>query len=337
MKRSVTREMWIQSIFIKGELHSTSKMASDRIVLNLSGKRFETTRHTLCSARASDDSIFALIAGGDFSPDESGCYFLDRPWKPFSYILTALQIGKLVMPEDKGLHALVEHEICYYGLSDTPLFGGDAPSGHFVDSTIVLEPDEAYNHYRALAQLPPVHITEAWNLVYRASRDGWQLMPYMSSGAAADRGASKPSMCEKIPSGSIIVMLRTANCRMGLFVRGKLQRPKFVGMFMLDPTSCIIPMIERYAPEPQTMFMFSYRMQQFTGTLSYGTGISENVEIPWERYMAHGSCRYDLIIRNNANTVPLEGNTRPVWFNAPDGVTLPIGQTLIELEVFVLQ
>jgi hypothetical protein len=50
--------------------------------------------------------------------DREGCYFIDRPSKPFRSVLTFLQTGKMYWSSKTEDKQLLEDEITYYGLSD---------------------------------------------------------------------------------------------------------------------------------------------------------------------------------------------------------------------------
>lgn len=64
-----------------------------RIVLDVGGERFTTSKSTLL--RAEDSFFTAMLASGFWQPCEDGTYFIDRNPKYFGRILDYLRTGKL--------------------------------------------------------------------------------------------------------------------------------------------------------------------------------------------------------------------------------------------------
>eukprot|EP00026_Physarum_polycephalum_P005143 Phypoly_transcript_05172.p1 GENE.Phypoly_transcript_05172~~Phypoly_transcript_05172.p1 ORF type:complete len:365 (+),score=43.73 Phypoly_transcript_05172:909-2003(+) len=75
------------------QIEENVKRAKSKIVLDVGGKRFSTSKDTLLSQR--DTYFSALLQSGNFKPGDEGSYFVDRSPKYFAIILEYLRTGKL--------------------------------------------------------------------------------------------------------------------------------------------------------------------------------------------------------------------------------------------------
>jgi len=87
-----------------------------RIKLNVGGKIFETTEHTLISNYK--DSLLANMFVGPYKvkPDKHGVYFIDRDGTLFGYVLNFLRDSDVALPSTDLELAQLEREARYYGL-----------------------------------------------------------------------------------------------------------------------------------------------------------------------------------------------------------------------------
>eukprot|EP01114_Cavostelium_apophysatum_P004533 TRINITY_DN1481_c0_g2_i3.p1 TRINITY_DN1481_c0_g2~~TRINITY_DN1481_c0_g2_i3.p1 ORF type:complete len:744 (+),score=119.44 TRINITY_DN1481_c0_g2_i3:58-2232(+) len=97
-------------------LDAHAKTAKEKIVLEVGGQRFATTKNVLLS---SEDSYFsALLRTGHWKPDKDGVYFIDRSPKYFGIILDFLRYGEW---ELDGLSAgdlrRLSRELDYYQIA----------------------------------------------------------------------------------------------------------------------------------------------------------------------------------------------------------------------------
>ena len=83
------------------------------ITLNVGGRKFTTTRHTLTKYKGS--MLYAMV-NGNFKENEDNEIFIDRDGELFAYILTYLRNGEFVMPKDPRLRYLIQKEIEYYAI-----------------------------------------------------------------------------------------------------------------------------------------------------------------------------------------------------------------------------
>jgi len=74
------------------QMETHSETASQKIVLDIGGQRFATSKTTLLAAEGS--FFHAMLASGKWKPDADGTYFIDRNPELFPVILDYLRMGK---------------------------------------------------------------------------------------------------------------------------------------------------------------------------------------------------------------------------------------------------
>ncbi|CAJ0609779.1 unnamed protein product [Cylicocyclus nassatus] len=79
------------------------------VVVNVGGKRFHTSLETLMSCPGANDEKLCL----DYSTEE---IFIDRDPKMFGYILNYLRDGRVHVPKNGHVIALLLQEAVFYGL-----------------------------------------------------------------------------------------------------------------------------------------------------------------------------------------------------------------------------
>ena len=98
---------------------------SDRIVLNVGGQLFETTRSTLVGLQG-DSMLAKLVAFPRHDSDADTPYFIDRDPTLFKPILQYLRSGTLTAPS--GVTAdIFRKELAFYGLDDVQVHGLATP------------------------------------------------------------------------------------------------------------------------------------------------------------------------------------------------------------------
>ena len=101
----------------KAAMEGVQKFVSSRVVLNVGGKRIETSRQTLCNAQ--DSMLAAMFSGRHaLTPDEDGSFFIDRDGKHFRHIVNYLRNGTIQVELGTGAARELAIEAEYYGLRD---------------------------------------------------------------------------------------------------------------------------------------------------------------------------------------------------------------------------
>jgi hypothetical protein len=101
----------------KASMEGLQQFQSSRIKLNIGGKRFETSRGTLCMV---PDSMLAAMFSGRhaLTADEDGSYFIDRDGKHFGHILNFLRQGTIQVELNTDPARALAIEAEFYGLTD---------------------------------------------------------------------------------------------------------------------------------------------------------------------------------------------------------------------------
>lgn len=88
---------------------------NNKIILNVGGKIYETTKLTLTKQSG---SIFDMILKDDIILDEKGHIFIDRDGDLFKFILNGLRNGIIIPPDDFGKNFCksINLELIYYKL-----------------------------------------------------------------------------------------------------------------------------------------------------------------------------------------------------------------------------
>jgi len=73
---------------VESKIAADSAKAKSKIVLDIGGTRFVTSKQTLL---AFDKSYFCAMLASDWQPDDDGVYFIDRDPKHFSSILNYMR------------------------------------------------------------------------------------------------------------------------------------------------------------------------------------------------------------------------------------------------------
>eukprot|EP00741_Cyanophora_paradoxa_P001923 tig00000523_g1862.t1 len=90
----------------------------DKVVLNIGGRRFETSKSTLTRL---SDTFFGCLLGGNFAVkrEADGAVFVDRDGTCFEYVLNYLRDGTdAVLPDDPHVLQRLEREAKFYQLSE---------------------------------------------------------------------------------------------------------------------------------------------------------------------------------------------------------------------------
>ena len=125
-RKYVTYEKGTQTVTMKEDIGPLNKFAldqKDRIILNVGGKSFTTTRNTL---RRAPDSLLAKMLNSHVKPyrEKNGVpeYFLDRDATHFALMLHYLRDGQLGvschLPTEVKILRQIHLEAVYYGLDD---------------------------------------------------------------------------------------------------------------------------------------------------------------------------------------------------------------------------
>eukprot|EP00128_Syssomonas_multiformis_P008994 Colp12_sorted_trinity150504_noHs@31622 len=139
-------------------MEKNAAVARTKIVLDIGGKRFATSKSTLLSIP--NTYFHAMLSSGKWEPDEDGCYFVDRNPKHFSVILDYLRTHE--KPDLSGMPkedvAKLRRDMDYFQIPLDPIL---------VDSVIL---DKNPQWLDVLNEWLP---NKKLELIFRASRDGF--------------------------------------------------------------------------------------------------------------------------------------------------------------------
>ncbi|EFC46678.1 predicted protein [Naegleria gruberi] len=106
------------------QIEENIKKCPDKVILNIGGKTFASTKDTLLSKK--DSFFYAMLSSGNWLPDQDGTYFIDRDPKYFRYLLNYLRTGE--RPDLSELSKVklkeLQKEANFYCLDD--MFGNDS-------------------------------------------------------------------------------------------------------------------------------------------------------------------------------------------------------------------
>jgi len=171
-----------------------------RVLLNVGGSRFETTRETLTRYA---DSFFGVMFSGregiEVPTDDQGYAFIDRDGTHFRSILNFLRSGLLALPKDPVEEKLLWEELRYYMLEPyvrrEALLGSRAsPSSGKTQDAAAAAPagSPALVPTKVLQVLPSMGAVTAYALAWEANR---QTISQCSAEAQRETGG----MVELVP------------------------------------------------------------------------------------------------------------------------------------------
>lgn len=102
-----------KSLYKQRNWASAKAVVADRIILNVSGKIFATTRQILGREKC---FLLSNIEAKGFMRDSHNRIFIDRNARPFIHILEYLRSGNLNLPKDDFFCKQLRIEAIYYGL-----------------------------------------------------------------------------------------------------------------------------------------------------------------------------------------------------------------------------
>jgi len=139
--------------------------ASQRIILNIGGTLFETTRQTLTKQPNSMLNVMFNGSNEDIvKPDSKGHYFIDRDPEHFQTILNYLRTDQLILPESKIERTKLELELDFYCIKTEEKILTTA-----IDSSIIVNEKEFNSIRNFLPQKNP-----SFKLLYRATKLGFE-------------------------------------------------------------------------------------------------------------------------------------------------------------------
>jgi len=101
---------WLE---LETKLKENAVTAKSKIILDVGGKKFATSKSTLLSH--TDSYFYGLLSSGHWQPDEDGSYFIDRNPKYFSVILDYMRGGKINLKSwNKGDVKRLQEDLDYY-------------------------------------------------------------------------------------------------------------------------------------------------------------------------------------------------------------------------------
>jgi len=128
----------------KAEFEETKKKIASihfpsNLKLDVGGKKFKTTLNTL---KKEDSMLSRMFSGSGFQvqKDEDGCYFIDRPGKPFGPILHYLQTGDFLPPKDPIMLEAVRKEVDFYQVPGLVEYFKKPKSTFVIESKILTDP-----------------------------------------------------------------------------------------------------------------------------------------------------------------------------------------------------
>eukprot|EP01121_Diplochlamys_sp_Union-15-3_P003488 TRINITY_DN1337_c0_g6_i1.p1 TRINITY_DN1337_c0_g6~~TRINITY_DN1337_c0_g6_i1.p1 ORF type:complete len:330 (-),score=49.88 TRINITY_DN1337_c0_g6_i1:13-1002(-) len=185
----------------KEEFNETKKKISsvhfqEGVKLNIGGKVFKTTLQTL---RKEDSMLSRMFSGSGFSvtKDEDGCYFIDRPGKPFGPILHYLQTGTFLPPKDENALNAIKMEVNFYQIP----FLVEYFNKIYIQSNILTTESQK------------VHLAKMLN-----SKLNWKLILDSQTGG---QSAETFDSCVKGKSNILVVIQATTGFIFGAFVADK--------------------------------------------------------------------------------------------------------------------
>jgi len=153
--------------------------AENKIVLDIGGKRFTTTKSTLVSHKGSifDD----MISSGHWKPEADGSYFIDRNGKLFGVILEYLRTGQVNLSKSHyDLANALKVEFQYYKIATPELTQDSVPAvptpakaveSQVFTGTNMLNSQQCDKLAEWLGKKPTA-------LLYSATRDGFEAQQF---------------------------------------------------------------------------------------------------------------------------------------------------------------
>jgi len=153
---------------LEKEKKSMEKYKYDDVLeLNVGGDQFTTYKSTLVSTITEGSMLSAMFSGRHaLKQDPTGRYFLDRPPEPFRWIINTLRTGECITPESTFLRKQIIIELEFFGLVH-PLFEPILIGKYFETNPSLSLTD------KEMGTLVDWIGTKSLELLFRASRDGW--------------------------------------------------------------------------------------------------------------------------------------------------------------------
>lgn len=143
----------------------------DLVELNVGGVNMTTYKSTLLSKQTEGSMLSAMFSGRHaLKQDATGRYFIDRPYKPFRWIIDTLRTGEFIPPQSDYLKKQIQVELAYFGLTG-PLFDRIFSLGIDTETSI----DE--NEYQTIIEWIGRRSLE---LLYSATKHGWDTKEFHS-------------------------------------------------------------------------------------------------------------------------------------------------------------
>jgi len=208
-------------------MDSTVSTAKQKIVLNIGGKKFATSRSTLLSVKNS--FFYAMLCSEQWKPDEDGEYFIDRNPKQFDRILDFLRHGELNLEDlTESEIKKIKFDMDYYlitmpvDLVQTPNFTWDSNKKHplvvLTDGVRASVTASSCNHHSVLGKTSYSTGIVSWTILLSAvacydvigictnqstfqllGAGSWGLLTYPgshNSTSSSVQRISAPSMCK---------------------------------------------------------------------------------------------------------------------------------------------
>lgn len=142
---------------------------SQRIILNVGGGIFETTRQTL--TKQPNSMLYSMFCGRNediVKPDEKGHYFIDRDPTHFKTILNYLRTNQFIFPKSETERAQLELELDFYCITvSEPITSTTVKPPESPTSTIA-----GSNEFQSIRNFFP-QTNMSFTLLYRATKDGF--------------------------------------------------------------------------------------------------------------------------------------------------------------------
>jgi hypothetical protein len=180
-------QRWVE---IEKQMQANIDAADKKIVLDIGGKRFATSKSTLLSHKGS--FFESMLAYSDWKPDENGAYFIDRNPKLFPIILDFLRMGKISL-KGYAYDTVLEDLQTEFNFYQIALPEETLPTTLFAESKLL-----SLDQKRILTKWLGNNATTS--LLYSATRDGF--------------GASSfHSKCDN--KGPTVTLVSTPGCLFG--------------------------------------------------------------------------------------------------------------------------
>jgi hypothetical protein len=207
-----------------GKAKAYTDALSSKIVLDVGGTKFTTSKSTLLSYKGS--FFDAMLSSGCWKPDSDGVYFIDRDPKHFPLILNFLRMGKVVGHIDADSMDELEAELDFYQIQFPIILGGDAKSK-------LLDEEKTQQIIKWIGR--PVN---GLRLLYSATRDGFRAEEFHNK-------------CDA--KGPTVVVVKSDTSLFGGYAAHSWDRS---GKYINSPTSFLFTLVNSHRLPP-TKFKIS--------------------------------------------------------------------------------